>query len=205
VRETITCWFFEPKAKNTFPCFHLKQSLWSLPLMALCIIFAWYFQLSTFVLANNKWSWLSLHSLRNNIGAPFSPLLGDNTLALHSLRNDFEAFSPLLGDYILALHSVRNDFRAFSPLHGDDFLGLHSLQNEFGAFWPLLRWFQLTFMLETWKSYHSPLLTSCTQRCCFGVVTFSRECTFIDLRYILYKYYILGPWKKQVTPRRGVN
>jgi hypothetical protein len=28
----------------------------------------------------------------------FSPLLGDRTLALYSLRNDFGAFSPLLGN-----------------------------------------------------------------------------------------------------------
>jgi hypothetical protein len=30
-------------------------------------------------------------------------LLGHDTLALHSLSNDFKAFSPLLGDETLAL------------------------------------------------------------------------------------------------------
>jgi hypothetical protein len=31
----------------------------------------------------------------------FSPLLGDDILALHSLINDFGVFSPLLGDFTL--------------------------------------------------------------------------------------------------------
>jgi hypothetical protein len=116
----IKCyWYFEPKAKNTFPSYHLKQSV--------------QISLEASELLQQI---LALHSVRNDIGA-LLPFLGDKTLALHSLRNNFRAFLPLLGDKSLAFHSLGNDFRAFIPLLGDKTLALHSLSNNFGAFSPL--------------------------------------------------------------------
>jgi hypothetical protein len=75
----IKCrWYFEPKAKNTFPFFHPKHSAQISP--------------ETLELLHHI---LALHSLMNDF-SDFSPLLGDKTLALHSLGNHCGAFSPLL-------------------------------------------------------------------------------------------------------------
>jgi hypothetical protein len=137
---------------------------------------------------------LALHSLRNDLGG-FSPLLGDKTLALYPLRNDFEPFSPLLGDKTLALHSLRNDFEAFSPLLGDKTLALHSLRNNFGAFHHYLV-IKLTFVLGSWKLNPLFILIFYTRGYYFGIIAFLGKCTFIDLRYPLYKYYIFSPVKK---------
>jgi hypothetical protein len=66
--------------------------------------------------------------------------------------NDFRAFSPLLGEQIQALHSLGNDFGAFLPLLGEQGRALHSLENDFRAFSPLLCEFRLTIGLETLKT-----------------------------------------------------
>jgi hypothetical protein len=93
VCETKLYWYFELKAKNTFPSFHPKQSI---TLHSLRNDFGAFSPL----LGDKT---LALHSLRNNFRA-FSPLLSDKILALHSLSNDFKAFSPSLGDKILPLY-----------------------------------------------------------------------------------------------------
>jgi hypothetical protein len=104
----------------------------------------------------------------------------DKTLALHSLWNDFGTFSPLLGDKSLALHSLRNDLGSFSPLL-------------------VIR---LTFILGSWKLNPLLALILCTRGYYFGMIAFSEECTFIDFRYPLYKYYIFVPVKNP-TPLYG--
>jgi hypothetical protein len=69
--ETKPYWYFELKAKNTFPSFYPKQSV------ALHFLRNDFraFHLGDKILA------------KNDFGA-FSPLLGDKTLALHFLRNN---------------------------------------------------------------------------------------------------------------------
>jgi hypothetical protein len=109
-------------------------------------------------------------------------LLDHDTLALHSLRNDFEAFSPLLGDETLALQSLRNNFGDFLPLLNDDILALYSLRDDFRAFSTLLG--DDTYLhARDLKIRPLLLLIFCTRRYCFGAITVLGECTFIDFGF----------------------